>query len=103
MLQHKHQGRYKVSRPHTGEADVYIDRLGSYIPPLEGEPIPLHYHAPAHIPSEQDDRWVIKKILGLMGNVQWVAGDVPWEKASQFMHGIQSDWAAYNRKITSRS
>ena len=105
MLQHKHQGRYLISHPHTGEADVYIDRLRPYIPPLEGDSIPLHYHAPAHIPSERDDRWVIKKILGhkksgnqLMWKVLWEAGDVTWEKASQFMHGIQSDWAAYNKK-----
>ena len=105
VLQHKHQGRYLISHPHTGEADVYIDRLRPYIPPLEGDSIPLHYHAPAHIPSERDDRWVIKKILGhkksgnkLMWKVLWEAGDVTWEKASQFMHGIQSDWAAYNKK-----
>ena len=33
-----------------------------------------------------------------MWKVLWEAGDVKWEKASQFMHGIQSDWAAYNKK-----
>ena len=84
---------------------IYIDRLRPYIPPLEGDSIPLHYHAPAQIPSERDDRWVIKKILGhkkkgkkLMWKVQWEAGDVTWEKASQFMHGIQSDWAAYDKE-----
>ena len=82
-----------------------MDRLRPHIPPLQGKPIPLHYHALAHIPSERDDRWVIQKILRhkgsgkkLLWKVLWQAGNVTWEKASQFMHGIQSNWAAYNKK-----
>ena len=105
VLKHQHEGRYLVSHPNTGQAEIYIDRLRPYIPPLEGDSIPLHYHAPTHIPSERDDRWVIKKIWGHKGKgeklkwrVLWQAGDETWEKASQFMHGIQSDWAAYNKK-----
>ena len=34
----------------------------------------------------------------MLWKVPCQAGNFTWEKASQFMHGIKSDWAAYNKK-----
>ena len=108
----KHLGGHRYAISDLGrEIAIGVDRLKPYIPKLEGKAIPCNYHVDLDSPPVED-RWVVGGILGhkklrngKTGNYElhWKVGwkghdEYTWEPSSSFMHALNEEWIAYNKK-----
>ena len=99
--------RYRVSTP-DGIIELHPEDLKSYYPPVGKNGVPFHHYCPSQ-PEPENNTYVLEKILAhrickKSGRLQWLCrwkGYGPehdtWNYAEDFVHGVQSDWADYNK------
>ena len=98
--------RYRVKTP-SGVEELHGEELKAYVPEPGTHGVPYLFYCPPDIAPERDT-WTVEKIIGHRqrgGRLQWRCrwrGFGPdqdtWEYAESFVHGIQTDWLAYNKK-----
>ena len=100
--------RYKVSTP-NGIEECHGEDLKPYYPLQGKNGVPFHHYCLPD-PAPEKDTYTLEKVLGHRkdknsGRWQWKCrwkGYGPewdtWQFAEDFVHGVQTDWIAYNKK-----